>query len=292
MGTGVGARPAIVAKDFNLRHTVESGQPLTFYSSYGAASGFETLSYVTGTGSIALRYSKGSGRLQYVFSGRYGKSGAEKEVRSRLGLDHDIADVYRSISTDEFINRAINEFYGMRITRNEPWEATLCFVISQFNNIKRIRGIMLRMIERFGEEFDGKRLFPAPEAIASADMAEIRACGTGFRDRYIKHAAEQFASGFEYSRLHGMGYEDAKARLMELDGIGDKVADCILLFGYGRYDAFPIDVWIKRVVERAYFKGRRTSIARIHEFSTERWGRYRGYAQQYLFEFARRNKIG
>ena len=88
-----------------------------------------------------------------------------------------------------------------------------------------------------------------------------------------------------------MKYEDAKDRLMELNGVGDKVADCILLFGYNKFEAFPIDVWVKRVVERAYFNGRKRSIRQIHDFSVERWGKYRGYAQQYIFWYGREKRM-
>jgi len=282
----------IYATDFHLRYTIESGQPLTFYSILKPSGRYGSLSYVTSDGFVQLRYKRNSEKIDYSFEGRYKKSSIEDEIRARLGLDHDLKGILSAINTDPFMDSAIKDLYGMRITKNEPWETTLCFVMSQFNNIKRIRGIIQNMINAFGDEFDGRRLFPTPEAIARADIADIRKCGTGFRDRYIKHVAEQFTCGFEYDRLYQMGYEDAKERLMELDGIGDKVADCILLFGYGKYEAFPIDTWVKRVVERAYFKGRKKSVRQIHEFSMERWGANRGYAQQYIFEFGRRNKIG
>ena len=180
----------------------------------------------------------------------------------------------------------------MRITKSEPWEATLCFVMSQFNNIKRIRHIISNLRSRFGEECGQLRTFPDPKSIAAASLPDIRACGTGFRDKYLKSVAEEFSSGFNPRRLYSMSYLDAKEELMQLNGIGDKVADCILLFGYNKFEAFPIDVWVKRVVEKAYFKGRKRNIRQIHDFSIERWGKYRGYAQQYLFHYGRINKIG
>ena len=274
---------SINAKGLGLKYTIESGQPLAFYSEYHQGRNTDKLEYVTQKGAIELEHNWSSERINYLFSGKYNKREAAKEIRSRLGLDHDLGQIYIAINTDEFMGRAIRDFYGMRITKNEPWEATLCFLVSQFNNLKRIRRIMLSLINRYGEEFDGMRLFPAPEALAHASVSDIRGCGTGFRDRYIKSVAEEFASGFDADKLYKMGYEDAKARLMELSGIGDKVADCILLFGYNKFEAFPIDVWVKRVVERAYFNGRKRSIRQIHDFSAERWGKYRGYAQQYIF---------
>lgn len=276
----------------NLRYTIESGQPLTFYSNLHVGSRIARLSYVTEKGFISLKYNKESGSISYSFTGEYSDSSASKEIKTRLSLGTDLRAVYEEIATDQFIAKAIAEFYGMRITRSEPWETTLCFVMSQFNNIKRIRRIVLNMISRFGEDCGANlRLFPTPEAIASADISDIRACGTGFRDRYIKHVAEQFSSSFDPERLYGMKYEAAKEKLMELDGVGDKVADCILLFGYNKFEAFPIDVWVKRVIESAYFKGRKRSVRQIHAFAEERWGSYRGYAQQYIFWYGRETKM-
>ena len=280
--------PMILARDLSIRHTVASGQPLAFYSHYSNGKHGEDLRYVTQAGEISIL--KRSGRISFCFSGEYTEKSAKDEIVSRLGLGDDMGEIYRNIGTDQFMEDAIKSFKGLRITRNDPWEATLCFVISQFNNIKRIRGIMGRMIGEFGEDRGKYHAFPTPEAIASADLGAIRACGTGFRDRYIKSVAEEFAFSFDKKKLYGMGYGDAKAALMELDGIGDKVADCILLFGYNKLEAFPIDTWVKRIMERVYFKGRKTSIRKLHEFAAERWpGRYQGYAQQYIFWHGREN---
>ena len=282
----------MLAKDFNLRHTAESGQPLAFYGIIGSKGNANTISYPASHGWIEFEHSRKTGRISYSFSGKYDKRSAAEEIFSRFGLGHDLSDIYGKIGTDRFMRSAIRQFYGMRITKSDPWEACLCFVVSQFNNIKRIRRIILSLSERFGSTDEiGRTMFPSSERISDAKLQEIRSCGTGFRDRYIKHVAEQFAHSFEPERLYHMKYLDAKDSLMGLDGIGDKVADCILLFGYNKFEAFPIDVWIKRTMERIYFKGKKRSIKQIHALSTELWGNYRGYAQQYLFEAARRNEI-
>lgn len=281
----------ISVSDFNLRHTIESGQPLTFYSNYSKAAGKELLSYATMEGRISIALS--AGKISYRFAGDYTDTSAKQEIISRFNLDYDMKRMYKSINTDEFMAEAIKGFYGMRITKNDPWEATLCFVISQFNNLKRIRGIIRSIGARFGEEREGYRLFPTAQSLAKADKATIRACGTGFRDKYIKSVAEEFAFSFDKKRLYAMNYQDAKRKLMELDGIGDKVADCILLFGYNKLEAFPIDTWVKRVMERVYFNGRTMTIKRLHGFADKRWqSEYLGYVQQYIFWHGRENKIG
>ena len=272
-----------VAGDLNLKYTVESGQPLTFYSDFHSGRVEDKLSYPTSKGQINVKFNKRTKNMALSYDGNYTSLSAKNEVRKRLGLRPDLPKIYDLINTDQFMAKAIAEFYGMRITENEPWEATLCFVISQFNNLKRIRHIISNLRNRFGEGYEGPRKFPTPQSIATASLSDIRSCGTGFRDKYLKSVAEEFSSGFDPKQLYRMKYDDAKEELMRLDGIGDKVADCILLFGYNKLEAFPIDVWIKRVVEKAYFNGKKKSIRQIHDFSIERWGKYRGYAQQYLF---------
>lgn len=286
----------LIARDLNLKYTIESGQPLTFYSDLRTASRIDSLSYVTEKGLISLKYSKESGRISYKFTGKYSDSSASREITSRLGLDYDLKTIYGEISTDQFMAKAIAEFYGMRITKNEPWETTLCFLVSQFNNIKRIRGIMARLSSRFGDtrEVEGRRVYgiPSPDALADATLHELRLCGTGFRDKYIRSVARAFALNGSFQELYSMPYEEAKRSLCAIDGIGDKVADCILLFGYGRVEAFPIDLWVKRVVENVYFGGKKQQIRMIHNFAENRWGAVRGYAQQYVFWHGRNMGIG
>ncbi len=290
----------IYANDFDLRLTVESGQPLTFHGDYNATGRrLETLSYVTDKGRLLLDCAKGGNRdcmISYSYVGDYTRASAEREIRHRLGLTDDLQEIYTRINTDRFMDAAINDLYGMRVTHNDQWETTLCFLVSQFNNIKRIRLIIKRLIHTYGEELaeEGEvvRLFPSSDTLSRVSAADLMRCGTGFRARYIRSVAEQCTNNFDLSKLSGMGYRKAKAQLMELDGIGDKVADCILLFGYAKYEAFPIDVWIKRVMERTYFGGRKMTIKAIHAFAEKRWGCYQGYGQQYIFESGRRNKIG
>ncbi|MDE1860500.1 MAG: DNA-3-methyladenine glycosylase 2 family protein [Candidatus Micrarchaeota archaeon] len=280
--------------DFDMRLTIESGQPLTFFGDYIMDNNKEALSFVTGKGFIQVVSKKGSnGGSRLGWSGYgYSKRELDAEVSKRLGLGDDMESVYGSIGTDPFMSSAISSLRGMRITHNDPWEATLCFIISQFNNMKRIRLITKNLIGRFGEpvSYEGRelRLFPQPSALADASLADIRSCGTGFRDKYIRSAARSCLEQVDLDSLSNKDYDSAKEALLEIDGVGDKVADCILLFGYKKLEAFPIDLWVKRVVEKVYFNGRKRTVNRIHDFADERWKDYRGYAQQYIFEYGRR----
>jgi len=279
-------------RDFSLKHTVESAQPLSFYAKYSSET--DSLTYQTFTHmiNVAFKGDNKEGELIAISSVQNFKD----EIVRRFRLNDNMGKIYREISTDKFIKDSIKKYYGMRLTLNDPWETTLCFVISQNNNVKRIRGIVLSMIEKFGHPIKDDndnviaRSFPTSSDIASASIDELRACGSGFRARYIKSAAEFFSGSAEAQKLAKKDYASLKETLMSIDGIGDKVADCIALMGYGKLEAFPIDTWSKRVLEKVYFKGKKQKIAKLHEFAERRWGRYAGYAQQYLFWNGRQSK--
>ncbi|MDE1856045.1 MAG: DNA-3-methyladenine glycosylase 2, partial [Candidatus Micrarchaeota archaeon] len=216
----------------------------------------------------------------------------KKEVIERFGLRDDMKRIYDRIGTDKFIAESIAKYPGMRITKNLPWETTVCFIVSQFNNVKRIRGIVGKLVENYGEVHEGFNSFPTPQALAQVPIKEMMAkCGTGFRAKYIIGSAKMCLESLDLDSLQRKSYDSAKESLLELPGIGDKVADCILLMGYKKLNAFPIDTWIKRVVERVYFNGKKQSVRKIHDFADERWGNYAGYAQQYLFHHGRISKV-
>ncbi len=277
--------------DFDIEHTVHSGQPLNFYSDFESKNGESKIIYPTERG-VMLVMCKSKGRrsvISYDYFGDYTQASAQREVIRRFGLSHDMPAIYSAIDTDKFMHSAISKLHGMRVTANPAWETTLSFLVSQFNNIKRIRLIMKRLIDRFGDEIavDGRimKKFPSHHKIANASIDELMKCNTGFRAKYIKSVAKAWEE-FDHSRLYEMDYDKAKELLMELDGVGDKVADCILLMGYEKLEAFPIDVWIKRLVEREYLR-KEVNISYMHMFAQRKWGSYAGYANQYIFDFGR-----
>ncbi|MEM0154932.1 MAG: DNA glycosylase [Methanothrix sp.] len=277
---------------FSMRHTFESAQPLTFYAEYDQKAN-------------SLLY--GSGKLfMHLESEEYGSEAVLKvygtnskayssEAHKRFRLDDDMKKIYKKIAKDTHVSEAITRYYGMRLTLNDPWETTLCFIISQFNNVKRIRLIVSNIVERFGDVVysDGKltiKSFPTSEKLKNATDSELRALGTGFRSKYITSAAAFCTDNMDLYKLSPNNYDKLKSRLMEIDGVGDKVADCIALMGYGNLRAFPTDVWIKRTMEKLYFDGKKVKTMDIHEFAKDYWGPYAGYAQQYLFHNARTYK--
>jgi N-glycosylase/DNA lyase len=214
-------------------------------------------------------------------------------IFTRFRLEDRMPYIYKKISTDEHISNAVSLYKGMRLTINDPWETTLTFIISQFNNVKRIRLITKNIIDKFGTpvfnakgEIIGKE-FPQSGSLLAASEKDFMALGAGFRSKYIKEAAEYCTYNMNLYKLSGSNYQKLKDNLMSIKGVGEKVADCIILMGYGNLEAFPIDVHVKRTMERLYFKGKKKKLREIQEFAEEEWGKYRGYAQQYLFHNAR-----
>jgi N-glycosylase/DNA lyase len=271
---------------FYLKDTFESGQPLTFHAQYDQFS--DTLTYMSGMNIINVRFSgtRAVGSLTVV--GRDIRF-ASAEVHSRFRLADDMEHCYDEIGTDSFMKSAIEKYSGMRLTLNDPWETTLCFIISQYNNMKRIRGIVRNLINRYGtaiKDNDDKMVaksFPRSADLMSASEKDLMECGAGFRAKYIKEAAEYCTENMDLNKLGNKKYDALKEELLAITGVGDKVADCIALMGYGKLEAFPIDVWVERTLEKAYFKGKKKTIKELHKFAAKKWGAYAGYAQQYIF---------
>lgn len=201
--------------------------------------------------------------------------------RSYLGLDRDYDAINADIlsrSDSPALRAAVEYGRGIRILKQEPWEAVCSFIISQNNNIPRIKRIIAALSERYGEPIgQGCYAFPTPEALHLAGEKSIFELKTGFRAKYIADAAARvFDDRLDLIDL-GDTTDDAVKKLCEVKGIGPKVALCSLLFGFSRLDAFPIDVWIRRVMEKYFEEG----------FSAETLGPYAGIAQQYLFYYER-----
>ena len=172
---------------------------------------------------------------------------------------------------------ACEKYNGIRILKQNEWEAICSFIISQNNNIPRIKGIIERLCESFGEKIDGGYTFPSAETLASKTLEELSCLRAGFRAKYILDAACKISSGeVDIEKIKQMPFDDAKAELLKIKGVGEKVAQCSLLYGFGRIEAFPQDVWVKRIVSELYPDGLPECIK-----GTE------GIAQQYLFHWRR-----
>lgn len=205
-----------------------------------------------------------------------------------LTLDRDYGKInsFFTEGNDRVLKEAALYGKGIRILRQDPWEALCSFIISQNNNIPRIKKIINSLSEKFGEpfEFEGKTYysFPTANALAKAGQDEIFALKTGFRAKYIVNAAEKVVSGeIDLERIASLPTSDALTSLLKVKGVGPKVASCALLFGFDKTDAFPIDVWVKKVFAKYYPDG----------FDVVSFGENAGIAQQYLFYYERWQNI-
>ena len=200
---------------------------------------------------------------------------------------------------DPHMAKAVEFGSGIRILKQDPWEMLISFIISQNKAIPHIQQCIRNISEQFGaplEEIDSDdkpyHAFPTPEELSKASEEDLRMCKVGFRAPYIMDACRKVLNGeVILNDLFIMTADEAREQLMTIKGVGPKIADCILLFAYGKGEVFPTDVWIKRVVEGLYFEGKEIKPDEIQTFAKSYFGKLAGYAQQYLFYYGRENAL-
>lgn len=217
--------------------------------------------------------------------------------RSYFDLDRDYGLIKESLlKKDRILEDAIHSKDGIRILNQDFFEILITFIISQNKQIPHIKQIVEQISIRYGEklgEMNGKEYYSFPDVkkLAGVSEEEFRECKAGFRAPYLVNACQAVYEGrITKEKLSGQSTEEVLESLLSIKGVGEKIANCVMLFGLSRSDSFPVDVWIKRVMENLYFhKETRKEI--INRFAKEHFGEYAGFAQQYLFYYARDNKI-
>ncbi|MGC8674224.1 MAG: DNA-3-methyladenine glycosylase family protein [Thermoprotei archaeon] len=212
-------------------------------------------------------------------------------------LGDDLKEIYSKIDKDGFIHRAILSLEGMRVIKSDPWETTVSFMASVHNTVREIRSSLLRMRMAVGAPVKTNysddlgfelRAFPTPSQLSSLSEAELLAFGLGFRAKNILNFAKGVQKGdFDPYAISRMGYDRAKQYLMEIKGIGPKVADCVLLFAGGYMQAFPVDVWIRKVVGKVYLHDDDPDEKKVANFGSFYFYPYAGYAQEYIYAYSR-----
>ena len=280
----------IPAPNFDLATTLNSGQVFHWEES---GDGF--------VGAIGRQPAYVAQRGDSLMAGideldRKYRSSFQELICDYFALDHPLAEICASFPSDPAMNEARNFCRGLRIIRQPKWECLGTFICSSMKQVAHIRQISKKLRERFGEarRIDNEIIytFPAAERIATSSEKELRGCALGYRAKNLLATARRIASGeIDLEHLARLPDSELRARLCQLPGVGAKVANCVMLFAYERLRAFPIDVWIERVLREKYFpRARKLNAARLQTFTDKYFGNHGGYAQQYLFHHARMSK--
>ena len=225
-----------------------------------------------------------------------------KDIHNFFRFDDNFQKIKKQLSKDSIAKKAINNFPGMRILRQDPFQCYISFIVSSNSNIPNIQTRLQKLSQKFGEKrmLDGKEffLFPKPEKLANASIANIAKCGLGYRTKYVKKAAVAVDEGMiDFPSLKKLDYQEARNNLCQVFGIGKKVADCILLFSLDKLEAVPLDRWVLRILQKYYSKEFQVTTKSItdktydelHDKIIDHFGKYAGYAQQFLFKNERDN---
>lgn len=269
----------VAAEDFDLALTLECGQ-LFHWVREGAG-------WLGMIGDRPVQVEQRGGELLVP-------AGTEELVSRYFALDHPLGEICATFPDDPAMQAAREYCRGMRIVRQPAWECVATFITSSMKQVAHIAQISHTLRRRYGKKVDwnGRALFayPTPECLVRLTEEDLRACALGYRAKNLLGSARMIAAGeVDLEAIARMDDAAARVELCRLPGVGEKVANCALLFGFERVRAFPIDVWIERVLRQIYFpRKRRVTAGRLRDFSASYFGEYGGYAQQYLFHHARK----
>ncbi|MGA2681372.1 MAG: DNA glycosylase [Candidatus Bathyarchaeia archaeon] len=228
-------------------------------------------------------------------------------VTRYFGLTDDLEQISQCIGRDPYICKALQRFEGLRIVHENPWECLISFICATYKSIAAIEHMVYKISEKYGEKkaFDGKQfyIFPTVESLSAASENGLKECGLGYRAKYVQATARKIREDkINLDGLKSLPYLDARKALVEFPGVGLKVADCVLLFSLEKTEGFPVDVWIKRVLLTHYAKEfpdelvkklsahpslSNSEYEKLNSFGRSYFGKYAGYAQEYLFHYER-----
>jgi len=274
-------------KDFNLAHIFDCGQCFRWNKE-------DDGSYTGVVKNKVINVEQNGSNVMFDNMNLYDY---ETILKNYFDMDTDYSDIKKSINVDDTMNTAIKFGEGIRILNQDEWEIMISFMISANNRIPMIKKVIENISKSFGSyicSYKGRDYysFPTAEKLAEAPLELIQECKAGFRSERIKEAAKRFISEKDtIYDLKNKTYDEGLEYLKSYKGIGDKVANCILLFSMKQFDTFPVDVWVRRVMQTLYVDNN-TSDKEIRKFAENKFGKLSGYAQQYLFYYARELGIG
>jgi N-glycosylase/DNA lyase len=281
---------------FDLQSTVESGQSYLWWRAdgrdfqddpYGGDGWYLTTTRATGEPGV-VRARQRDGRIEWEST-----VDAEPVLRERLRLGDDLPAIRAATTGGDLVEAAYDTYRGMRLVRDPAFPSLISFICSAQMRVSRIHGMQQAIRESFGTPvaFDGEthHAYPTPERLAAASEAQLRELSLGYRAPYVKRTAEMVADGEAApGAAADLPYETAREHLTQFVGVGEKVADCVLLFSLGFLEAVPLDTWIRRTIAEYYPDCDRGSYAETSRAIRERFGgEYAGYAQTYVFHYLR-----
>ena len=269
----------------NLAHSLNSGQ--AFRCRIEKESSQKWFNGIVDNELIKIR--RISDEIQLIHNDNFSPI---ESIFSYLRLDDDLEEIYQSFENDNILSNASRNFSGMRILRQDPWETIISFMLATASNIPRIQRHIEDLSENFGNALSLNGLergaFPTPVQLANVGEEKLRQMGIGFRSKNINIVANLVAEKkFDPNKLRTLTYENCLQSLISLPGIGDKVANCIMLFAIDKIEAFPVDVWIERIIKENYLSDPKVSKTVIRSWAQENFGPYAGYANHYLFHSTR-----
>lgn len=211
-------------------------------------------------------------------------------IRNYLDLNRDYSGIADEYARFETASAVVRMYPGLRVLNQPTWETLIAFIISANNNVSRIRGLVMKILANYGRPFETEYgvlyEFPTAQRLAQCSVEELHALGLGYRDKYIVQTSKAVCDGFPLDKMRDMEYEDAHKQLLTLMGVGDKVADCIQLFGCGHSEAFPVDVWIARML-KVVFGMEGDNRRQLGRDARKMLGKNAGILQQFLFHASR-----
>jgi N-glycosylase/DNA lyase len=264
-------------KLFNLNYTLDCGQVFRWQKEGDWWTGV--------VGGHVIRLSQEEDSRELLVDSRLPPEFFSRYFR----LDDDLSSIYENINRDLLIDRAINKYKGLRLIRQDPWECLISYMLATASSIPTIQKRICLLSRIFGQELeDGYFSFPDPETLANADMSLLDSCKLGFRADRVKAAAEEVCFGeLDFDAIFRLEYKYSRERLMRLRGIGEKVADCVLLFAFEKMESFPVDTHVRQIIQHyhiddSYFETC-ANLSCMGDWGREYFGRYCGYAQEYLY---------
>ncbi|HYB92896.1 MAG TPA: DNA glycosylase, partial [archaeon] len=227
---------------FNLHYTLNCGQ--VFRWEYNSKN--KSWTGIVGSEVINARQEENVVTIDSTLS--------RKVIENYFRLDDDLNKIYEQINKDQYIDAAINQYPGLRLIRQDPYECLFSYICATRANIPQIKKMVKNLSKTFGEKIKKDfHTFPTPKSLSEADKMQLKACGVGFRAPYLVETAKKIVNAnYDLDSLKKLDYEKAKSELKNFKGVGEKVADCALLFSLNKLEAFPTDVWIKRIMKNYY----------------------------------------